>query len=98
MPWPPTKPRGSKRRPVCRCALRAATLALGPSRIRFADSARDERLHAVRQDWRLRFDVDGRRVRVSSVESGVRKAELARLSEVTAELTLHRSFCDLWPT
>jgi len=76
-----------------------ATLALGPEphpyrRIRRETSG----FTLCVKDWRLRFDVDGRRVQVSSVESGVRKSELARLSEVNAELTLHRAFCDEWPT
>jgi hypothetical protein len=45
----------------------------------------------------LRFSVVDRRVQVKSVESGVRKAELARLTEVSPELTLHRAFCAQWP-
>ena len=49
------------------------------------------------KDWRLRFAVEDRCVRVASVESGVRKAELARLTNVNAELTLHRAFCERWP-
>jgi tRNA-Thr(GGU) m(6)t(6)A37 methyltransferase TsaA len=76
-----------------------ATLALGPEPHPYRRIRRETSGYTLCvKDWRLRFDVDGRRVRVSSVESGVRKAELARLSEVTAELTLHRSFCDRWPT
>ena len=76
-----------------------ATLALGPEphpyrRIRRETSG----FTLCVKDWRLRFDVDGRRVQVSSVESGVRKSELARLSEVNADLTLHRAFCERWPT
>jgi tRNA-Thr(GGU) m(6)t(6)A37 methyltransferase TsaA len=75
-----------------------AALALGPEphpyrRIRREPSG----LTLCVKDWRLRFAVEGRSVRVSSVESGVRKAELARLTNVNAELTLHRAFCEQWP-
>ena len=56
---------------------------------------------AVSKTYSVRNFMDGRHrsntVRVASVESGVRKAELARVSEVNAELTLHRAFCAQWP-
>ena len=75
-----------------------ATLAMGPEphpyrRIR---QERDGFTLCVK-DWRLEFSVVERCVRVASVESGVRKAELAKVSEVNTELTLHRAFCALWP-
>src|SRR5688572_9642833 len=84
-----------------RLALReraTTTLALGPEphpyrRIRREPSG----FTLCVKDWRLRFAVEERCVRVSSVESGVRKAELARLTNVNAELTLHRAFCEQWP-
>jgi len=76
-----------------------ATLALGPEPHPYRRIRRETNGFTLCvKDWRLRFDVDGRSVRVASVESGVRKAELARLSEVNAELTLHRAFCERWPT
>ena len=76
-----------------------ATLALGPEPHPYRRIRREASGFTLCvKDWRLRFDVEGRRVQVSSVESGVRKSELARLSEVNAELTLHRAFCDEWPT
>lgn len=79
-------------------ARATATLALGPEphpyrrirRSRFGFSL-------CVKEWRLKFRVDGRRVQVIAVESGVRKSELARLREVSAELTLHRAFCAQWP-
>jgi len=75
-----------------------AVLALGPEPQPYRRIRRERTGFTLCvKDWRLRFGVDGRRVRVATVESGVRKAELARLHEVNAELTLHRSFCERWP-
>jgi tRNA-Thr(GGU) m(6)t(6)A37 methyltransferase TsaA len=74
------------------------TLALGPEPHPYRRIRREpDGFTLCVKDWRLRFGVDGRDVRVASVESGVRKAELARLTEVNAELTLHRAFCEQWP-
>jgi len=76
----------------------SATLAIGPEPQPYRRIRREQHGYTLCvKDWRLKFSVDGRRVRVASVESGVRKAELARLSEVNAELTLHRAFCEQWP-
>jgi tRNA (adenine37-N6)-methyltransferase len=74
-----------------------ATLALGPEphpyrRIRREPSG----LTLCVKDWRLRFAVDGRRVRVASVESGVRKSLLNAKGEADAELALHREYYALW--
>jgi len=79
-------------------ARATATLALGPEPHPYR-RIRRERIgfSLCVKEWRLKFGVDGRRVRVTAVESGVRKSELARLSEVSAELTLHRAFCEQWP-
>jgi tRNA (adenine37-N6)-methyltransferase len=74
-----------------------ATLALGPEPHPYRRIRKEqEGFTLCVKDWRLRFDVDERCVRIASVESGVRKAELARTTEVNAELTLHRAFCELW--
>jgi tRNA-Thr(GGU) m(6)t(6)A37 methyltransferase TsaA len=75
-----------------------ATLALGPEPHPYRRIRKEQRGFTLCvKDWRLKFSVAERRVHVASVESGVRKAELARVSEVNAELTLHRAFCALWP-
>ena len=75
-----------------------ATLALGPEPHPYRRIRREQSGFTLCvKDWRLRFGLDGHHVRVASVESGVRKAELARVSEVNAALTLHRAFCAQWP-
>jgi tRNA (adenine37-N6)-methyltransferase len=75
-----------------------ATLALGPEPHPYRRIRREQDGFTLCvKDWRLRFSVDERRVCVASVESGVRKSELARRTEVNAELTLHRAFCEQWP-
>lgn len=74
------------------------TLALGPEPHPYRRIRREREGYTLCvKDWRLRFGVTERRVQVTSVESGVRKAELARLTEVSPELTLHRAFCAQWP-
>jgi tRNA (adenine37-N6)-methyltransferase len=75
-----------------------ATLALGPEPHPYRRIRREQGGYTLCvKDWRLRFRVAERRVQIASVESGVRKAELARLTEVSPELTLHRAFCAQWP-
>jgi tRNA-Thr(GGU) m(6)t(6)A37 methyltransferase TsaA len=75
-----------------------ATLALGPEPHPYRRIRREQDGYTLCvKDWRLRFRVAERRVQVASVESGVRKAELARLTEVNPELTLHRAFCAQFP-
>ena len=79
-------------------ARATATLALGPEPHPYRRIRREQSGFTLCvKDWRLRFGVEGRTVHVTAVESGVRKAELMRLSEVSAELTLHRAFCEEWP-
>mgnify|MGYP003576613891 CR=1 FL=1 len=79
-------------------ARATATLALGPEPHPYRRIRREQDGFTLCvKDWRLRFGVDGRRVHVAAVESGVRKSELNRLQEVSAELTLHRAFCEQWP-
>jgi hypothetical protein len=79
-------------------ARATATLALGPEPHPYRRIRREQDGFTLCvKDWRLRFAVEGRRVRVIAVESGVRRSELNRLDEVSAELTLHRAFCSAWP-
>jgi tRNA-Thr(GGU) m(6)t(6)A37 methyltransferase TsaA len=79
-------------------ARATATLALGPEPHPYRRIRREPGGFTLCvKEWRLRFGVDGRQVRVTAVESGVRKSELARLDEVSAALTLHRAFCKQWP-
>ena len=75
-----------------------ATLALGPEphpyrRIRRVQNG----FTLCVKDWRLSFSVDARRVRVASIESGVRKSLLVRSDEASEELTLHREYYARWP-
>jgi len=75
------------------------TLALGPVPHPYRRIRREQDGFTLCvKDWRLRFGVDGRTVHVASIESGVRKAELAKVTEVSEELTTHRAFCARWPT
>jgi len=74
------------------------TLALGPEPHPYRRIRRDPSgLTLCVKDWRLRFAVDGRRVHVASVESGVRKSLLnGKGDPADAELTLHREYYALW--
>jgi len=70
-----------------------ATLSLGPEphpyrRIRRAG---DGFTLAVK-DWRVRFSVDGRRVRVHEIVSGYRDSPLAAARASAADLSAHREF------
>jgi tRNA (adenine37-N6)-methyltransferase len=79
-------------------ARATATLALGPEPHPYRRIRRErDGFTLCVKDWRLRFRVDELRVHVACVESGVRKAELAKITEVSEELTTHRAFCALWP-
>ncbi len=74
-----------------------ATLALGPEPHPYRRIRREQSGFTLCvKDWRLRFAARERRIVVASVESGVRKSELARLTEVNDDLTLHRAFCARW--
>jgi hypothetical protein len=79
-------------------ALRAratATLALGPEPQPYRRIRRDgEGFVLAVKDWRVRFSVDGRRVRVHEVRSGYRDAQLARASVDGGDLGVHREFRD----
>jgi hypothetical protein len=49
------------------------------------------------KEWRASFTVEGRSVRVASLASGFRPAELARGDESRLELAAHREFRERWP-
>ena len=78
-------------------ARATATLALGPEPHPYRRIRREvSGFTLCVKDWRLRFDVDGRRVNVSSVESGVRPSLLNGKGEADAELALHREYYARW--
>jgi tRNA-Thr(GGU) m(6)t(6)A37 methyltransferase TsaA len=74
------------------------TLALGPEPHPYRRIRREANGFTLCvKDWRLRFAVDGRRVHVASVESGVRKSLLNGKGDPDdAELALHREYYALW--
>ena len=75
-----------------------ATLALGPEPHPYRRIRREQNGFTLCvKDWRLRFSVDARRVRIAAIESGVRKALLVRSDEASEELTLHREYYARWP-
>jgi hypothetical protein len=75
-----------------------ATLALGPEPHPYRRIRREPNGFTLCvKDWRLRFSVDQRQVRVASIESGVRKALLLRTDEASADLALHREYYARWP-
>ena len=78
-------------------ARATATLALGPEPHPYRRIRREQSGFTLCvKDWRLRFDVDGRRVRVAGVESGVRKSLLNGTGDADAELALHREYSARW--
>jgi len=78
-------------------ARATATLALGPEPHPYRRIRREASGFTLCvKDWRLRFDVDGRRVQISSVESGVRPSLLNGKGEADAELALHREYHAHW--
>src|SRR5262245_23327949 len=78
-------------------ARATSTLALGPEPHPYRRIRREASGFTLCvKDWRLRFDVDGRRVRVSSVESGVRQSLLNGKGEADVELALHREYYARW--
>jgi tRNA (adenine37-N6)-methyltransferase len=73
------------------------TLALGPEPHPYRRIRREpDGFTLCVKDWRLRFRVDERRVRVACVESGVRKSLLNGKGEADAELALHREYHARW--
>jgi tRNA-Thr(GGU) m(6)t(6)A37 methyltransferase TsaA len=74
-----------------------ATLALGPEPHPYRRIRREpDGLTLCVKDWRLRFDVTQRQVRVLGVESGVRRSLLNGSGEADAELALHREYHARW--
>jgi tRNA-Thr(GGU) m(6)t(6)A37 methyltransferase TsaA len=74
-----------------------ATLALGPEPHPYRRIRREPNGFTLCvKDWRLRFSVDQRQVRVAAIESGVRKALLVRTDEASADLALHREYYARW--
>jgi len=70
-----------------------ATLALGPEPHPYRRIRREPNGFTLCvKDWRLRFSVEQRDVRVASIESGVRKPLLVRGGDASAELALHREY------
>jgi len=72
------------------------TLLLGPAphpyrRIRPVGDA----MQLAVKEWRVRFTVDGRNVRVHSVDSGYRESQLA--AEDNEALAAHRAYLARWP-
>jgi tRNA (adenine37-N6)-methyltransferase len=78
-------------------ARATATLALGPEPHPYRRIRRErDGFTLCVKDWRLRFAVDERRVRVARVESGARKSLLNATGEADAELALHREYYARW--
>jgi tRNA-Thr(GGU) m(6)t(6)A37 methyltransferase TsaA len=74
-----------------------ATLKLGPEPHPYRRIRREQDGFTLCvKDWRLRFAVDGMKIGVARVESGVRKSLLNGKGEADAELALHREFYRRW--
>jgi len=69
------------------------TLALGPEPQPYRRIRRDgEDFVLAVKDWRARFSVDGRRVRVHEIRSGYRDSQLSGANRCDADLSAHREF------
>jgi len=74
-----------------------ATLALGPAPHPYRRIRReDEGFRLAIKDWRIRFAVHDREVRVTQVSSGYRASQLASPGE-GEPLAAHREFGAIWP-
>ena len=77
-------------------ALRArvtSTLALGPEPQPYRRIRRDgEGFVLAVKEWRARFSVEGRRVRVHEIRSGYRDSQLSGANRCDADLSAHREF------
>jgi tRNA (adenine37-N6)-methyltransferase len=70
-----------------------STLELGPEPQPYRRIRRDgEGFVLAVKEWRARFSVDGRRVRVHEIRSGYRDSQLSGASRVDANLSAHREF------
>jgi tRNA (adenine37-N6)-methyltransferase len=75
-----------------------ATLALGPEPHPYRRIRRDgDTLRLAVKEWRVRFTVTGRTVRVMDISSGYRTAQLAAAPGDARPLQLHREFVALFP-
>ncbi len=75
----------------------AATLALGPAPHPYRRIRRDDDGFVLAvKDWRARFSVEGRRVRVRDIASGYRESQLAAVRDANADLDAHRAFRARW--
>jgi hypothetical protein len=78
-------------------ARASATLALGPAPHPYRRIRRDGEGYVLAvKEWRARFSVDGRNVRVHEIVSGFRDSALAR-SVDDPQLGTHRDFHAHWP-
>jgi hypothetical protein len=76
----------------------STTLALGPAPHPYRRIRREgDGLRLAIKDWRIRFTVTGRHVRVLEIASGYRASQLASGSE-GEPLSTHREFCRNWMT
>ena len=74
-----------------------ATLTLGPEPHPYRRIRRDAAgLQLAVKEWRVRFQVEGRVVHVTAVDSGYRPAQLAVTQDAPA-LAVHREFLERWP-
>jgi tRNA-Thr(GGU) m(6)t(6)A37 methyltransferase TsaA len=74
-----------------------ATLALGPEPHPYRRIRRDgDALRLAVKEWRVRFTVTGRVVRVTAILSGYRAAQLAEAREDAHPLQAHREFVALY--
>ncbi len=76
----------------------AAALTLGPAPHPYRRIRREANgLRLAVKDWRVRFEVVGRELRVSSIETGYRASELARAQDGGNDpLAAHRAFVAAW--
>lgn len=75
------------------------TLGLGPAPHPYRRIRREgDGFRLAIKDWRIRFEVAGRRVRVLGIDSGYRPSQLAASSTgADGALAAHRGFIDNWP-
>jgi tRNA-Thr(GGU) m(6)t(6)A37 methyltransferase TsaA len=74
-----------------------STLALGPEPHPYRRIRRlDEGMQLAVKEWRVRFSVIGRHVRVTEIRSGFRESQLAARNRDPA-VVAHREFTALWP-
>ena len=73
-----------------------STLALGPEPQPYRRIRRDgEKFVLAVKDWRARFSVEGRQVRVHEIRSGYRDSQLSGANRCGADLSAHREFAGM---